>query len=109
MKVRTYFSCEFVHSIVYPTTFHARSRLFMTMLTGKSCWVLVAQTLSCCCFIGALSLSLPSGVSRSEDILRARCRSCSSSDRFCNPLLFLIFCLNYVPQLETQFVIKFNF
>jgi hypothetical protein len=64
----------------------------MTMLMGKSCGAIVAQALACCCFVGALSLSL--GLSRSEDnIPRARCHSCSSSDRFRKYLLFLFFCL----------------
>jgi hypothetical protein len=37
---------------------HTRSRLFMTMLTGKSYRALVVQTLPYCCFAGVFSLSL---------------------------------------------------
>jgi hypothetical protein len=55
----------------------------MVMLMDKSCFALVAQILPCCCFVAALSLPSPLVRAVSEEgITRARCRSCSSSDRF---------------------------
>jgi hypothetical protein len=65
MKVRIYLKHRFAHrDRAYRITLHARSRLFMTILIGKSCWTSVAQTLSCYYFVGmvlslSLSLSLP--------------------------------------------------
>jgi hypothetical protein len=46
MKVRIYFQCWFMHrDRAYLIALHARSQLFMAMLTGKSCQALVAQAL----------------------------------------------------------------
>jgi hypothetical protein len=82
MKVRIYVKHGFAHrDRAYRITLHARSRLFMTILIGKSCWTSVGQTLSCYYFVGmvlSLSLPLPTGVSHSEDdISRARYHSSS--------------------------------
>jgi hypothetical protein len=89
---------------------HARSRLFMATLMGKSCWALVAQALSYCCFAG-VSVS----PYRREPFLRLTSlgkgvildrRVIASAKMF----LFAIFRLKLCNQIQnSKFVIKFNF
>jgi hypothetical protein len=88
-----------------------RGLSFMVMLTGKSCWVLVAQALHWCCFAGVFSLSLSLFLSLSLSLSawaifeagtsKARCHSCSMSERFRKIFLLFIFRSSSVIKFET--------
>jgi hypothetical protein len=72
----------------------------MAMLTGKSCWALVAQALPCCYFCRfVLSLSLSARAVPEVGICRARCRSRSLGVSLPQMFIFSIFHLKLYNRI----------